>query len=206
MGERDERATDRPLRSDRIRGFSAEAMTTDLGWSDLVLPPSTLDQLREIEEKIGAEPSMQEDQSSSKRRPAHSCLFYGPPGTGKTLAASLLGRRVNRDVYRIDLSSVVSKYIGETEKNLERIFERAENVDCILFFDEADALFGKRTDVKDAHDRFANSEVTYLLQRIEAFSGVAILASGHPTVLDDVVTRRFQSVVQFPDADSEARE
>ena len=130
--------------------------------------------------------------------PGYKSLFYGPPGTGKTITATLLGKRVGRDVYRIALSTVVSKYIGETEKNLERIFDRAENMDCILFFDEADALFGKRTSVSDAHDRYANQEVSYLLQRIEEFGGIVILASNFRSNLDDAFMRRFQAVVHFP--------
>ena len=112
-------------------------------------------------------------------------LFSVPPGTGKTLTAGLLGKRLGCDVYRIALSAVVSKYIGETEKNLERLFERAENMSCILFFDEADALFGKRTNVSDAHDRYANQEVAYLLQRIEDYDGLVILASNFSSNIDE---------------------
>jgi SpoVK/Ycf46/Vps4 family AAA+-type ATPase len=133
-----------------------------------------------------------------KIKPGFRALFYGPPGTGKTMAATLLGKFTKHDVYRIDLSSLVSKYIGETEKNLSTLFERAENKKWILFFDEADALFGKRTNVRDAHDRFANQEVSYLLQRIEDFSGLSILASNFKSNMDDAFTRRFQSLVYFP--------
>jgi SpoVK/Ycf46/Vps4 family AAA+-type ATPase len=135
---------------------------------------------------------------STKLRPGYRSLFYGPPGTGKTFTASLIGKVTGRDVYCIDLSMVVSKYIGETEKNLEKIFRKAEHKAWILFFDEADALFGKRTNVKDAHDRFANQEVSYLLQRVEDYDGVVILASNLHSNLDEAFTRRFQSMIHFP--------
>lgn len=124
-------------------------------------------------------------------------MFFGPPGTGKTMTASLLGKYTNRDVYRIDLSMVVSKYIGETEKNLSSLFNKARNRDWILFFDEADAIFGKRTNVRDAHDKYANQEVSYLLQRIEAHPGLVILASNFKNNIDDAFTRRFNSIVEF---------
>ncbi|MCB0555176.1 MAG: ATP-binding protein, partial [Phaeodactylibacter sp.] len=116
----------------------------------------------------------------------------------KTLTASLLGKYTGKDVYRVDLSMVVSKYIGETEKNLSNLFAKAENKDWILFFDEADALFGKRTDVKDAHDRYANQEVSYLLQRVEGYNGLVILASNFKSNIDDAFMRRFQSIIYFP--------
>ena len=139
------------------------------------------------------------DWRMSKRiKPGFRALFYGPPGTGKTMAAGLLGKYTGHEVYRIDLSMMVSKYIGETEKNLANLFDKAENKQWILFFDEADALFGKRTNVKDAHDRFANQEVSYLLQRVEEFPGLSILASNFKSNLDDAFTRRFQSIVYFP--------
>ena len=119
---------------------------------------------------------LQDSNLSRKIKPGYRALFYGPPGTGKTLTASLLGKQFNKEVYRIDLSQVVSKYIGETEKNLEKVFSKAENKDWILFFDEADALFGKRSNVQNAHDKYANQEVSYLLQRVEDFPGLIILA------------------------------
>ncbi|MGB5979407.1 MAG: ATP-binding protein, partial [Cyclobacteriaceae bacterium] len=133
-----------------------------------------------------------------KLKPGYCALFYGPPGTGKSLTASLLGKRTGRDVYRIDLSKTISKYIGETEKNLAGIFDRAEHKDWILFFDEADALFGKRTNISDAHDRYANQEVSYLLQRREEYNGLVILASNLKSNLDEAFTRRFQAMIQFP--------
>lgn len=125
-------------------------------------------------------------------------LFHGSPGTGKTMAAEALARTLNLPMYRIDLSQVVNKYIGETEKNLKKIFDAAEASDCILFFDEADALFGKRTEVKDAHDRFANIEISYLLERMERFKGLAILATNRKKDLDEAFMRRLRYVVEFP--------
>src|SRR5204862_7509529 len=117
-------------------------------------------------------------------------LFPGPPGTGKTMSAALLGKASQREVYRVDLSLVVSKYIGETEKNLARVFDSAQQRDWILFFDEADALFGKRGESKDAHDRYANQEVSFLLQRVETFDGIAILASNLRDNIDQAFARR----------------
>jgi SpoVK/Ycf46/Vps4 family AAA+-type ATPase len=132
-------------------------------------------------------------------------LFYGPPGTGKTLTASLIGKSLGLDVYRIDLSQVVSKYIGETEKNMANIFDQAENKNWILFFDEADALFGKRTATSDSKDRHSNQEVAYLLQRVEDYSGVVILATNLRANMDIAFTRRFQSIVYFPAPNYEQR-
>lgn len=131
-------------------------------------------------------------------KPGYRALFHGPPGTGKTLTALIIGKKTGRDVFRIDLSMVVSKFIGETEKNLSQLFERARNKDWILFFDEADALFGKRTNVRDAHDKYANQEVAYLLQRIESHDGLIILASNFKSNIDEAFIRRFQSVIYFP--------
>jgi len=125
-------------------------------------------------------------------------LFIGEPGTGKKTLASLIGQQSGKEVYRIDLSMIVSKYIGETEKNLELVFAKAENKGWILFFDEADALFGKRTNVKDAHDKYANQEVAYLLQRIEDYNGLVILATNMKHNIDDAFTRRFQTIIRFP--------
>lgn len=138
-------------------------------------------------------------------KPGYRALFYGPPGTGKTLAATLLGKKNDMDVYRVDLSMIVSKYIGETEKNLAKVFDMAENRNWILFFDEADALFGKRTSTNTSNDRHANQEVAYLLQRIEDFPGTVILATNLKSNIDEAFSRRFQSIIYFPMPDEELR-
>ncbi|MBU2569110.1 MAG: ATP-binding protein [Gammaproteobacteria bacterium] len=179
--------------------FPAEYIETEMAWDDLVLPPSTLKQIREIEHWIEYNDTLLQDWGMKKKiKPGYRALFYGPPGTGKTLTATLLGKQTGKDVFRIDLSRVVSKYIGETEKNLSRLFDKAENKDWILFFDEADALFGKRTDIRDAHDKYANQEVAYLLQRIENYNGLVILASNQRANIDEAFVRRFQAIIHFP--------
>ncbi|MFY9512623.1 MAG: ATP-binding protein, partial [Rubrivivax sp.] len=127
-----------------------------------------------------------------------SVLFCGPPGTGKTMAAEALATELALPMVRVDLSQVVNKYIGETEKNLRRIFDAAEAADHLLFFDEADALFGKRTEIKDAHDRYANIEVSYLLERMERFKGLAVLATNRRKDLDEAFSRRLRFIVEFP--------
>ena len=139
--------------------------------------------------------------------PGCIALFHGQPGTGKTLTAMLLAKSLGRDVYRVDLSAVVSKYIGETEKNLDTVFDRANDGGWILFFDEADALFGRRTEVKDAHDRYANTEVSYFLDKIEKYYGLVILATNLRSHLDDAFLRRFPFVIDFqvPDKDERRR-
>jgi SpoVK/Ycf46/Vps4 family AAA+-type ATPase len=168
-------------------------------WGDLILHKSTRRQISEIENWINYNETLMKDEAMRKRvKPGYRVLFYGPPGTGKTLTASLLGKQTGKDVFRIDLSRVISKYIGETEKNLSRLFDKAEDKNWILFFDEADALFGKRTDIRDAHDKYANQEVSYLLQRIEAFNGVVILATNQRGNIDDAFVRRFQTIIHFP--------
>ena len=134
-----------------------------------------------------------------------SALFAGPSGTGKTMAAEVLASELRLDLYRIDLSPVVSKYIGETEKNLRRVFDAAEEGGAILLFDEADALFGKRSEVKDSHDRYANIEISYLLQRMEAYRGLAILTTNMKGALDPAFLRRMRFVVQFPFPDAASR-
>ncbi len=182
-----------------VDGVAARRVSTGLQWRDLVLPPDTLAQLEEVRDWVRHSRTLLDDWGLKDRiRPGHTALFHGPPGTGKTLAACLIGKLCEREVHRIDLSLVVSKYIGETEKNLARLFEAAERQGWILFFDEADALFGKRTRVDDAHDRHANQEVSYLLQRIEDFAGVVILASNLRGNIDEAFVRRFQTVVAFP--------
>lgn len=179
--------------------FPARLLTTKMNWDDLVLNDSILGQLAEIETWILHHNKLMKDWGMEKvLKPGYKTLFHGPPGTGKTLTATLLGKKTGRDVYRIDLSQTVSKYIGETEKNLARIFDRAENRDWILFFDEADALFGNRTATKDAHDRYANQQVSYLLQRIEDHNGLVILASNLKNNIDSAFLRRLQTLIHFP--------
>jgi SpoVK/Ycf46/Vps4 family AAA+-type ATPase len=134
-----------------------------------------------------------------------AALFAGGPGTGKTMAAEVIAAELRLPLYRIDLSQVVNKYIGETEKNLRRLFDAADSADVILFFDEADALFGKRTEVKDAHDRYANLEISYLLERMERFKGLAILATNRKKDLDEAFLRRLRFVVEFPLPDAADR-
>jgi SpoVK/Ycf46/Vps4 family AAA+-type ATPase len=125
-------------------------------------------------------------------------LFAGPSGTGKTMAAEVLAHRLDLDLYRIDLAGVISKFIGETEKNLKRVFDAAEQSGAILFFDEADALFGKRSEVRDSHDRYANIEINYLLQRMEDYRGLAILATNRKSLLDQAFLRRLRFLIDFP--------
>lgn len=173
-------------------------LTTQMDWDGLVLPDDVLKQITEIETWIlHREKLMNEWGMARFLKPGYRTLFYGPPGTGKTLTASLLGKKTSRDVYRIDLSQTVSKFIGETEKNLSALFGRAGEKDWILFFDEADALFGKRTEVIDSHDRYANQEVSYLLQRIMDYKGLVILASSQKEKIDKALLRRLQSLIHF---------
>ncbi len=179
--------------------FPAEHLETEMEWDDLVLHPSTLRQIHEIENWIKHNDTLLHAWGMKKKlKPGYRALFHGPPGTGKTLTTMLLGKYTDRPVFRIDLSRVVSKYIGETEQNLSRLFDKAENKNWILFFDEADALFGKRTDVRDAHDKYANQEVAYLLQRIETYNGLTILATNQRGHIDDAFARRFQNIIHFP--------
>ena len=179
--------------------FPARPLTTALQWSDLVLHPGTLAQVQDILVWVRHGATLMDGWGMRpKLRPGHRALFYGPPGTGKTMTAALLGKVTGREVYQVDLSLVVSKYIGETEKNLARVFDQAQHKGWILFFDEADALFGKRSETKDAHDRYANQEVSFLLQRIEVFDGITILASNLKDNLDSAFARRFESIVYFP--------
>lgn len=178
--------------------FPAQHIHTQLDWEDLVLPQTTISQIKELKDWVDHNSTLMNEWGMGKKlKQGYRALFYGPPGTGKTLTASLLGRYTGKEVFRIDLSMVVSKYIGETEKNLGCLFDKARNKNWILFFDEADALFGKRTEVKDAHDRFANQEVSYLLQRIENFNGLVILSSNFKTNIDDAFTRRFNAIIPF---------
>ena len=186
--------------------FPAVRITTELEWADLVLEDFVREEIDHLHLWLQKGNYLLHDLGLKKHlKPGYRSLFYGPPGTGKTLTACLLGKSTGREVYRIDLSMVVSKYIGETEKNLKRVFDYAEQREWILFFDEADALFGKRTQTKSSNDRYANQEVAYLLQRIEDFPGVVTLASNLRSNMDEAFTRRFQSMVYFPMPGAENR-
>ena len=191
----------------RLDGL-AERIESTADWNDLVLPESQMAQLRDLELHVREAWRVTEDwgwRAKSQRGLGTAALFAGPSGTGKTFAAEVLSKRLDLDLYRIDLSQVVSKYIGETEKNLSRIFTAAEHGGAILLFDEADALFGKRSEVKDSHDRYANVEVSYLLQQMEAYRGLAILTTNQKSALDTAFLRRLRFVVQFPFPDAAAR-
>ena len=186
--------------------FPAKRLSTKLDWTDLVLDPHVLGEVAEISAWLEHQNTIMDDWGLNKQlKKGYRSLFYGPPGTGKTLTACLLGKQMGLDVYRIDLSQVVSKFIGETEKNMANIFDQAENKNWILFFDEADALFGKRTATSDSKDRHSNQEVAYLLQRVEDFSGVVILATNLKANMDIAFTRRFQSIIYFPAPNIEQR-
>jgi hypothetical protein len=186
----------------------AERVDGHVSWDDLVLPPDRVAQLRDVAIHVRRAHQVHEDWGWSARGSRGlgvTALFAGPSGTGKTMAAEVLADDLRLDLYRIDLSQVVSKYIGETEKNLRRIFEAAEASGAILLFDEADALFGRRSEVKDSHDRYANVEVSYLLQRMEAYRGLAILTTNLKSALDPSFMRRLRFVVDFPFPDAGLR-
>lgn len=186
--------------------FPAKLIKSRYEWDDLVVSHFTRERLELIVDWVNFKDKIFERQGpQGKVKDGFPALFYGPPGTGKTMAASLIGKLTNRQVFQIDLSMVVSKYIGETEKNLSRLFDKAEKKDWILFFDEADSLFGKRGVVKDAHDKYANQEMSYLLQRMEQFTGLTILATNFDQNLDPAMTRRFQAKVYFPRPTKEER-
>jgi hypothetical protein len=181
-------------------GHLAQAVEPRFSLAELVLPPAQSRQVAEILAAMGALTEVHYGWGTARawNEGGLSVLFCGPPGTGKTMAAEALAAALDLPMVRIDLSQVVNKYIGETEKNLKRIFDAAEISDCILFFDEADALFGKRTEVKDAHDRFANIEISYLLERMERFKGLAVLATNRKKDLDEAFMRRLRYVIEFP--------
>lgn len=186
--------------------FPAERISTPLDWDDLVVDAATMRQIQMVGHWIEHGGRLMGEWKLARRlKPGYRCLFHGPPGTGKTLAACLLGKRHGLPVYRVDLSRVVSKWIGETEKNLAALFDQACDRNWILFFDEADALFGKRTEAHSANDRAANHQIAYLLQRLESYPGIAILASNQIDHLDAAFARRFQSIILFPLPDAVCR-
>lgn len=186
--------------------FPARRITTPLGWEDLILDPAVMEQVQEIRAWARHGATLLGGWGLGRRlAPGFRALFHGPPGTGKTLTACLLGQAQGVDVYRVDLSQIVSKYIGETEKNLSGVFDQAADKNWILFFDEADALFGQRTQTSQANDRYANQEVSYLLQRVEDFPGVILLATNFRANLDDAFSRRLQSSIYFSPPDAAQR-
>jgi DNA polymerase III delta prime subunit len=210
-------ASDRPIGRDelfaaararcgRILSDHAHRIEPRFDWSDVVLPDDVLAQLRELCSQAAYRHVVHEDWGfDAKLGKGLTALFSGASGTGKTMAAEVLAHELGLDLYAIDLSQLVSKYIGETEKNLHRIFEEAAATSAILFFDEADALFGKRSEVKEAHDRYANVEISYLLQKMEEFEGIVILASNLRQNIDAAFLRRLQHIVEFPLPDAEHR-
>lgn len=190
-------------------GGQARVVRPRAGWADLVLPDTHVTQLRSLVAAVHHRTRVLHDwgfADRSSRGLGTAALFAGPSGTGKTLAAEVIAQELGLDLVVVDLSQVVSKFIGETEKNLSRVFDAAEDGAAVLLFDEADTLFGKRTEVRDSHDRYANLEVGYMLQRMESFTGLAILTTNARSVLDQAFLRRLRIVVTFPYPDRAARE
>lgn len=186
------------VRPELSASFPASPITSPLNWNDLILDYTVMAQVEEIRAWLTHGDALMNNWGLAKKvKPGFRAVFYGPPGTGKTLTAALLGKSTGREVYRVDLSMIVSKYIGETEKNLGKVFDAASYKNWILFFDEADALFGKRTSATTSNDRHANQQTGYLLQRIEDFPGTVILATNLKANMDDAFTRRFQAMINF---------
>ena len=185
----------KPKRSDPYKNFNfrVELISPNATRDDLRLPANELKLLDQIVERRRRRGTLGEPPAAGVR-----ALFVGEKGTGKRTAGEVVANQLGRDVYRLDLSEVVSKYIGETEKNLARVFDLAEENGAVLYFDEADALFGKRSEVKDSHDRYANTEINYLLQRIEDHEGLVILATNRKSDLDDAFLRRLRFIIHFP--------
>jgi hypothetical protein len=196
------------MRSGNELGTLTRRVTPAHSWSDIVLPQETLDQLHEICRRVIRRHQVQEEWGFARKLSGGkgiNALFHGHSGTGKTMAAEVVARELRLDLYKIELAGVVSKYIGETEKNLDRIFRAAENANAILLFDEADALFGKRSEVRDSHDRYANLEISYLLQKMEQHEGISILATNLRQNLDDAFLRRLAFIIPFPFPDEVSR-
>ena len=190
--------------SESLRGIARDLfvrLPCPFTWDDIVLPSHTRDHLRELEQQVELRWQVYEDWGFQRLCPVGlgiTAMFSGPSGTGKTMAAQVLARSLDLQLYRVDLSGVMSKYIGETEKKLKQVFDACERSNVLLFFDEADALFGQRTRVEHAHDRFANIEIDYLLQRMEQFDGIAVLATNRRNDLDKAFLRRIRFIVEFP--------
>jgi hypothetical protein len=196
----------RPYYPHYTSSFPAKRLTTPLTFADAVYDEHTAHALDDVRGWIKHGQSIMADtRLQTFLKQGYRVLFYGPPGTGKTMTAAMLGKESGLDVYQIDLSAVVSKYIGETEKNLASLFNMAENKQWILFFDEADALFGKRTQTQSSNDQYANQQISYLLQRIEDFNGTVVLATNFKDNIDTAFLRRFQSIVFFPKPKTEQR-
>jgi len=179
----------------------AQRIEPKVSWDDLVLPKAEMESLRQIAGQVGHRNQVYQDWGFDQKMSygfGISALFAGESGTGKTMASEVIANALRLNLYRIDLSQVVNKYIGETEKNLRRLFDAAQDGGAILFFDEADALFGKRSEVKDSHDRYANIEINYLLQRLESYSGLVILATNMKSAMDTAFLRRLRFIVRFP--------
>jgi SpoVK/Ycf46/Vps4 family AAA+-type ATPase len=186
----------------------AKKITPHYTWEDIVLPADRTAQLKEIANQVLYQHVVYEDWGLAKKSSLGrgvAALFAGQSGTGKTMAAEVIANDLGLDVYKIDLSGLVSKYIGETEKNLARVFEEASDTNAILFFDEADAVFGKRSEVRDSHDRYANIEVSYLLQKMEEYDGIVVLATNLRANLDEAFLRRLRAIVEFPFPEVEDR-
>jgi SpoVK/Ycf46/Vps4 family AAA+-type ATPase len=188
-----------PKKAKGLEAF-AQRLNVTATWDRLGLPRDELAVLRQMVDEmksrqVGGKPGFS---GPALGRSGVVALLAGPSGTGKTMAAEVLAKDLRRDLFRVDLSAVRSKYIGETEKNLARLFDEAERAQAILFFDEADALFGKRSEVKDAHDRYANMDVAYLLQRMESFNGLTILATDSTAGIDEAFLRRLRYIVKLP--------
>jgi AAA+ superfamily predicted ATPase len=185
-----------------------DRITPKTTWDDLILPQDSTQILHQIIATIRQRSKVYEEWGmggNTRRGMGITALFYGPPGTGKTTAAEIIARELQLDLYRVDLSQVVSKYIGETEKNLSKVFDSAETSGAVLLFDEADSMIGKRTDVKDSKDRYANQEVSYLLQRMEAYSGLAVMTTNLPNAIDSAFMRRIKFSVRFEYPTAEQR-
>jgi hypothetical protein len=192
----------------RDLGQHAQRIEPFYGWDDIALPNDKLGQLHEIANRIRLRPVIFEEWGFAKKESRAygiSALFSGPPGTGKTMAAEVLAYETGLELYRVDLSQLVSKYIGETEKNLRQVFDAARNGNAILLFDEADSIFGKRSEVKDSHDRYANLEISFLLQQMEAHDGVVVIATNLRQNIDQAFLRRLQVIIDFPPTDAITR-
>ncbi|MGL4599362.1 MAG: ATP-binding protein [Bacteroidia bacterium] len=187
----------REPRPDYGRDFPATLLTTKLEWKNLIVQRATMREIKEVMKWAKIGPRLAK-RAAGTLKATYPVLFYGPPGTGKSFTAALIGKEYGKHVFRVDLSQIVSKWVGETEKNLARLFDRAQSKNWILFFDEADALFAQRTNVSDAKDKWANLEMSYLLQRIEEFDGLCILATNLLDNLDGAMRRRFRIMTHFP--------